>query len=406
MMLLHAGAPLAPHDFWRAWSLEPGIIASLAITAVVYARGVKESIARAKRARSQVTREMILFACGLTALTIALVSPIHAAGSALFSAHMIQHELLMAIAAPLLVLGRPGVPLIWGLPVSMRRPVGSFLSRSPVADMFSVLTHPLIAFLLHGAAIWIWHAPPLYDASVSNEAVHAAQHVSFVFTALLFWWSIFHSAQRRSGQGFAILYLFLTGVHTTLLGALLTLADVPIYHAYLETATTLWGLTALEDQQIGGMIMWVPGSLAYLAAALFLMFGLLRRPVPRITQAARGIAAAVCIILIAGCTNHDTQWAASMTGGTPSRGREAIRSYGCQSCHTIPGVTGATALVGPPLGGIASRSYIAGVMSNTPQHMIEWLRNPPGIDSKTAMPNMNVTERDARDIAAYLYTLR
>ena len=82
MMLLHAGAPLAPHDFWRAWSLEPGIIASLAITAVVYARGVKESIARAKRARSQVTREMILFACGLTALTIALVSPIHAAGSA------------------------------------------------------------------------------------------------------------------------------------------------------------------------------------------------------------------------------------------------------------------------------------------------------------------------------------
>jgi cytochrome c2 len=95
-----------------------------------------------------------------------------------------------------------------------------------------------------------------------------------------------------------------------------------------------------------------------------------------------------------------------MTGGTPARGREAIRSYGCQSCHTIPGVTGAKALVGPPLTGIASRSYIAGVMSNTPQHMIEWLRNPPGIDSKTAMPNMNVTERDARDIAAYLYTLR
>jgi cytochrome c2 len=76
------------------------------------------------------------------------------------------------------------------------------------------------------------------------------------------------------------------------------------------------------------------------------------------------------------------------------------------SCHSIPGVKGATARVGPPLSGIASRSYIAGVLSNTPDHMIEWLRNPPGIDSKTAMPNMSVTERDARDIAAYLYTLK
>jgi cytochrome c len=121
---------------------------------------------------------------------------------------------------------------------------------------------------------------------------------------------------------------------------------------------------------------------------------------------ARGAAATVVMILAIGCSDRDAQWAASMTGGTPSRGRDAIRSYGCQTCHAIPGITGASALVGPPLGGIATRSYIAGVLSNTPQHMIEWLRNPPAVDSKTAMPNMKVTERDARDIAAYLYTLR
>jgi cytochrome c oxidase assembly factor CtaG/cytochrome c2 len=406
MMLLHAGAPLAPHDLWSTWSFEPGVIAPLAITGVIYGRGVKESLARARRSKELVKREMILFTCGFITLTIALVSPVHAAGSALFSAHMIQHELLMAIAAPLLVLGRPGVPLMWGLPISMRRPVGALVSRSPVADVFSLLTRPLVAFLIHGAAIWIWHAPRLYDASVRGETVHVAQHLSFLLTALFFWWSVFHSAERRGGQGFAILYLFLTGVHTTLLGALLTLADFPIYSVYSAIAPTSWGLTALEDQQLGGMIMWVPGSLAYLAAALFLMFGLLRRAAPRVTPASQAIAAIVCVFLISGCTNHDAQWAASLTGGTPSRGRETIRSYGCQSCHTIPGVTGAKALVGPPLGGIASRSYIAGVMSNTPQHMIEWLRNPPGIDSKTAMPNMNVTERDARDIAAYLYTLK
>jgi putative membrane protein len=406
MILLHAGAPLAPHDLWSAWSFEPGVTASLAVTAVVYGRGVKESLTRARRAKARATREMILFTCGFITLTIALVSPIHAAGSALFSAHMIQHELLMAIAAPLLVLGNPGIPLMWGLPISMRRAVGALVSRSPVADVFSLLTRPLVAFLIHGAAIWIWHAPRLYDASVSGEAVHVAQHLSFLFTALFFWWSIFQSAERRGGHGFAIIYLFLTGVHTTLLGALLTLADFPIYNVYSAITPASWGLTALEDQQLGGMIMWIPGSLSYLAAALLLMFGLLRRAAPRVTPASQAIAAIVCTILISGCTDHDAQWAASMTGGTPSRGRETIRSYGCQSCHTIPGVTGAKSLVGPPLGGIASRSYIAGVMSNTPQHMIEWLRNPPGIDSKTAMPDMNVTERDARDIAAYLYTLR
>ena len=95
-----------------------------------------------------------------------------------------------------------------------------------------------------------------------------------------------------------------------------------------------------------------------------------------------------------------------MTGGDVRRGRVAIRQYACQTCHVIPGVTGANALVGPPLNGIASRSYLAGVLTNTPDHMIEWLRNPQEIDPLSAMPDVGVTEQDARDIAAYLYTLR
>lgn len=406
MMLLHTGSALAPHDLWRTWSFEPGVIVPLALTAVVYARGTRETLRRVKRSKNTVTREAILFACGFAVLSLALISPIHSAGSALFSAHMIQHELLMAVAAPLLVLGKPAVSIIWGLPASMRRPVGGFFSSAPVPRLWSMLTRPLVAFLLHASAIWIWHAPGLYDASVTSEAVHAAQHISFLGTALLFWWSIFHSAARHSNQASAILSLFVTGIHTTLLGALLTVADTSIYHAYSDATTAQWGLSALEDQQLGGIIMWVPGSIVYMAAALYLMLGFLRRPAVRVTSVATGIAAAMIVFLISACTDHDTQWAASMTGGAPARGREAIRSYGCQSCHTIPGIQGTKALVGPPLAGIASRSYIAGVLSNTPQHMIEWLRNPPGIDSKTVMPNMHVTERDARDIAAYLYTLR
>lgn len=105
------------------------------------------------------------------------------------------------------------------------------------------------------------------------------------------------------------------------------------------------------------------------------------------------------------CAPHDPE-ASRITGGDVQRGRIAIRQYACQTCHVIPGVTGADALVGPPLNGVASRLYLAGVLPNAPEYMIEWLRNPRQVDPLTAMPDLGVTERDARDIAAYLYTLR
>ena len=97
--------------------------------------------------------------------------------------------------------------------------------------------------------------------------------------------------------------------------------------------------------------------------------------------------------------------AAQLTGGNPRLGPAKMRSYGCATCHTVPGVVGADSRVGPPLAGIAGRMYIAGVLTNTPQHLVEWIRDPQKADSLTAMPNTGVTERDARDIAAYLYTL-
>jgi cytochrome c len=118
----------------------------------------------------------------------------------------------------------------------------------------------------------------------------------------------------------------------------------------------------------------------------------------------RALLAATCVGL-AMCTPHDPE-ARQLIGGDIQRGRVAIRQYGCQTCHLIPGVTGADALVGPPLNGIASRSYLAGVLPNSPEHMMEWLRNPQGINPLSAMPNVGVSESDARDIAAYLYTLR
>jgi cytochrome c2 len=276
----------------------------------------------------------------------------------------------------------------------------------------------MTAFLLHGAAIWIWHAPALYDASVTNELVHTLQHASFLGTALLFWWAVFPLHGARAPRGESIIYLFFTAVHTTLLGALLTFSDVSLYAAYSDALAAPWGLTAITDQELGGLIMWIPGSVVYVAAALLLMLQSLRLAADRADKrdhlrrgmTARKVvgsaAAMVALFMMSACSNRDVRWAAEMTHGTPSRGHDAMRRYGCQSCHSIPGVAGANALVGPPLAGIASRSYIAGVLSNTPDHMIEWLKNPPKVDSMTAMPNMNVTDRDARDIAAYLYTLR
>jgi cytochrome c len=111
-------------------------------------------------------------------------------------------------------------------------------------------------------------------------------------------------------------------------------------------------------------------------------------------------------IALTSCNQNAEREAAAMTGGDPARGREAISRYGCSTCHTIPGVNGAQGLVGPPLTQIASRSYIAGVMPNTPDNMIRWIENPPQVDQLTAMPNLGVNEGDARDIAGYLYTLK
>jgi cytochrome c2 len=106
------------------------------------------------------------------------------------------------------------------------------------------------------------------------------------------------------------------------------------------------------------------------------------------------------------CTHGEADARALTHGGDAARGKELIRSYGCGSCHTIPRVTGAEASVGPSLQGIATRAYIAGVLPNQPENMIRWIMNPPGVDEKTAMPNLHVTATDARDIAAYLYTLQ
>ena len=252
---------------WTEWSFDPGIVIPLLITGILYSRG--------QRVRGSCTpRQRVLFWSGWISLTLALISPLHEIGEALFSAHMLQHEVLMLIAAPLLVLSRPLVPMLHGLPLSTRRKAGRWSKTAFVRHTWDGITNPPAAWWIHAAALWIWHFPPLFDATLDNDWIHAAQHASFFLSALLFWWSLFY-ARGREAYGTGVLYVFTTAVHTSILGALLTLSTRPWYAAYAKT-TAAWGLSPLEDQQLGGLIMWVPAGLVYLGAGLTLFAGWLR----------------------------------------------------------------------------------------------------------------------------------
>ena len=284
MILWHSGVA-GPH--WATWSGEPGIVLPLFAGALLYARGLlllwDEHVGRGIR-----VWEATCFAAGWLVTAIALLSPVHELSEQLFSVHMVQHELLMAVAAPLLVLGRPLVPMLWALSSPARRRVGHLTRRPLLRGAWRFLSLPLVAFVVHGAAIWLWHAPALFQSTLHNDAVHALQHVSFFASALLFWWTIIHAhapggRARAVTFGTAVLLLFGTALHSGALGGLLTFSRTSWYPAY-GNAAAAWGLSPLEDQQLAGLIMWIPATFAYLVAALFLFAGWLRASEERVHQ--------------------------------------------------------------------------------------------------------------------------
>jgi putative membrane protein len=181
----------------------------------------------------------------------------------------VDGELVRARAAPLLVLGRPLVPFLWALPITWRRGLGQAVKAAPVRSIWDTITYPPIAWGIELIVLWAWHAPALFEKTLTSEPVHAAQHISFLLASLLFWWAVLRRGERRMGYGMSVIYIFTTGVHSTILGALLTLSPILWYSGYADT-TGAWGLTALQDQQIGGLIMWVPAGIVYLVAALWL----------------------------------------------------------------------------------------------------------------------------------------
>ena len=284
-LLAHTGEPLAPHDLWSAWTLSLPIVIPLALTLLLYVVGTRALWRQAGAGRGVRGWRAAAFAAGWLALAAALVSPLHALGESLFSAHMAQHELLMTVAAPLLVLGRPLVPALFALPPGARRGASAWTQQPWFRAGWHRISQPGTAWLLHAIAIWGWHLPRLYDATLENDLVHTLQHLSFLGTALLFWWTVLQPSW--SGRGAAMISLFTTMLQTGALGAVLTVSSSTWYPAYAAT-TRPWGLTPLEDQQLGGLIMWIPGGAAYLIAALALLGSSLRLSERRAPRWARG----------------------------------------------------------------------------------------------------------------------
>jgi putative membrane protein len=270
--VVHAHATADPATWARAWSFEPAVVSGLFLTLALYIAGLR-TLRVATKSPRKLQREAACFIGGWLLLVLALVSPIHALGGVLFSVHMVQHELLMVAAAPLLVLGRPGLVWLWALPRPQARQLTAAIHRTEPA--WAWLRSPFVAFLGFALLLWGWHVPRWFEASLDSEAVHAAQHLCFLGSAVWFWHTVFFGPRRRASYGLGIVYLFATAVHSGALGALITFATELWYPQYATTAVA-WGTPPLQDQQLGGLIMWVPAGLTYIVAALALFVGWMR----------------------------------------------------------------------------------------------------------------------------------
>jgi putative membrane protein len=269
-----ASLPAAAHSGHPgpAWAPEPLVVAALAASGSLYALGSARLWRRAGRGRGIRAAEAARWWTGWAILCMALASPLDDYGARLFSAHMIQHELLMVCAAPLVVAGRPLEAWAWALAPAWRRAIAAI--RLPgVSRAWRGITSVNGAWCAHALALWAWHVPLLFTAALADEGIHALQHACFLGTALAFWWSALPRARERPAGG-ALASVFTTMLHTGALGALLTFAPSAWYAT--DAGARAFGLTALEDQQLGGLVMWLPGSLAYLVAGLVLVGSWLR----------------------------------------------------------------------------------------------------------------------------------
>lgn len=276
----HDGPPIGPAELWTAWNWDPLVWFGLLAVAVVY----HQTWQRTTHRRAVAVWQRRSFVAGLIVMGLALISPLDAMGSSLSSAHMVQHLLLTTVAAPLLVAGAPVVAILRGLPRSAARRMHRWRMTPAGRAGRWLLANPIAATVPSVIALWAWHVPALYEAALGNRAVHALEHGTFLVTALLSWAAILAAGRRRSDRpGLAVLVLFALSLQCGILGVLLTFSRRPWYPSY-ATTTEPWGMSALADQQLAGVVMWIPAGGVYLLVALVLLARWINTP-PRLATA-------------------------------------------------------------------------------------------------------------------------
>jgi cytochrome c oxidase assembly factor CtaG/polyferredoxin len=278
--------------FLRSWPFDPWILFTLLATGAIYLRGW--IALRHRDPWRWSVAELCAFDGGLVALFLALASPIEPFAALFLQIHMLQHVLLMMVVPPLLWLGEPFFPLLRGLPRSIRTDWVGPILRSHLVSRFSTwLSHPKVALPLLVAASWGWHLPAAYELALRSSGWHYVQHACFLGTGLLFWYPVIRPYPSRPRWSLWLLfpYLILADVQNTVLSALLTFSDRLLYPYYAEVPR-IGGLSALEDQSAAGVIMWVPGSLVYLAPLFVIGVRLLidgKRATPKRTVPRRSL---------------------------------------------------------------------------------------------------------------------
>lgn len=249
------------------WDLEPSVLIGCALLLA----------AHLFVSRGRPRRSLFWFLAGDLVLVFALISPLDELGDTyLFSAHMLQHLLLVLLAPPLLVAGLPPEPLRRALEIPW------------VGRLETILAKPVVAWFLGIGTLWVWHLPVLYNATLADERIHIFEHLTFVVTGVVFWWPIFTPLKKfRYAIQTAVTYLGLGALTNTVLGVLLTFAPAGFYPYYLHPSDpygalglirTTWGLDPADDQQLGGVLMWVLGGLFFLTALMIVLRRWYREP--------------------------------------------------------------------------------------------------------------------------------
>lgn len=263
-------------NYWTDWSFDPGIVAGVVLAGVLYWRG-RRRLNDVRRGVPLNGRRIVAFYAGLIVLLIALESPIDSLGTVLFSYHMIQHLLLIMVAAPLILLGDPGVTIVRGIPLSIRRAV---LGRGAkqgwlhtLGALFGRLNRPVPAAIIFLLDLYLWHWDYLWNLTLQNDAVHAVEHLCFLFGALLLWTQVIdqRALHPRLTYFQRAIYTVLVGAAGNLLAMYFVFSSVPLY-SYANEAHRPFGMTALGDQQIAGAIMWVPVLFLFSGAFAFFMY--------------------------------------------------------------------------------------------------------------------------------------